>query len=137
MNVMANSVYNSFHNPSVQETASDSTGNVVVSQIEVPIRRLDELLLEIQSAKNARKIHLKMDTQGHDIQVFQGCRGLLSRVASMQSEIPLKRIYEGIPHWRDVLHSYEEAGFEVHAFFRVNPHRMNTVEMDCFLINAE
>jgi FkbM family methyltransferase len=134
-NEMKASVFNSFRLPSAKETDLFSTENAVIRQTEVAVERLDIVLPQLRAKYGFRNIFLKMDTQGFDLQVFSGATAILPEIVAMQSELPVKRIYEDIPSWRDAIAVYEEAGFELSALYPVNPSMAELVEMDCYLVN--
>jgi FkbM family methyltransferase len=93
--------------------------------IEVPLRRLDELLDEvlapvIASGVVSPRIYLKLDTQGFDLEVFRGLGGRINDVVAMQSEVALLPIYENMPRMPEALATYEAAGFEVTGMYPVS-----------------
>ncbi len=135
-NEMRNSVFNSFRLPSAEETRLFAGENIVVRKTKVPVERLDAVLPKLRAEFGFRKVFLKMDTQGFDLQVFAGATNILHEIAAMQSELPVKRIYKDTPAWRDAVAVYEGAGFELSALFPVNPGMDALVEMDCYLVQG-
>jgi FkbM family methyltransferase len=99
----------------------------------IRIRRLDQLLEEIVPDIGNRRVFLKMDTQGYDLEVFKGLGDCLARVIGLQSEVSLISIYEGMPHWTDSISLYEQAGFGVVGMFPVNRDSGLVIEYDCLL----
>jgi len=83
--------------------------NVEVEQVEV--KRLDGLFTKALAGIPEPRVFLKMDTQGFDLEVFRGAGMHANEVLGLQSEISVKPIYEGMPHYLDVLSVYEQAGF--------------------------
>ena len=84
-----------------------------------------------------RKILLKMDTQGFDLEVFKGVGKYLDHVCCMLSELSLVPIYNGMPHYLDALAAYEKQGFCVTGFYPIT-RKPNLVlnEVDCMLVNS-
>ena len=98
----------------------------------ISVRRLDELLDGLQPRKD-RRIFLKMDTQGYDVNVFRGLGDKLPRVLAMQSEVSLIPIYDDMPRWTESLEIYERAGFGVVGLYPVTRDQGCIIEYDCLL----
>ena len=99
----------------------------------VAVRRLDQMLSEAVTDAPRRRIFLKMDTQGFDLEVFRGSANCLGSVAALQSELSLIPIYEGMPHWTDALAEYERAGFNVVGMFPFTRDDGHVIEYDSLL----
>ncbi|MGI8682214.1 MAG: FkbM family methyltransferase [Mycobacteriales bacterium] len=103
---------------------------------KVPVRRLDALLDSVLPAeRSGRRLFLKLDTQGYDVEAFRGLGDRQCDVVAMQSELALLPIYAGMPRLPEALEVYEQAGFEVTGLFPVNwdgPTR-RVIEYDCVL----
>lgn len=106
------------------------------TEIEVRVARLDAVIREISDG--ARRMFLKMDTQGYDLEVFNGARDCLPYVRGLQSEMSVIPIYQGMPNYRDALRIYSEAGFEPSGFYPVtrDQNSLGIVEFDCVLVRA-
>jgi FkbM family methyltransferase len=111
-----------------------------VSMDSVPetviVRRLDAFLDETVSGIEQRRIFLKLDTQGQDLDIFRGSTGRLRQVVAMQSEVSLIPIYENMPHWTQSISEYEGAGFAVAGMFPVTRESHKVIEYDCLLVKA-
>jgi FkbM family methyltransferase len=104
----------------------------------VDVVRLDDVLPELLSDWRQRRIYLKMDTQGYDIEVFRGAQGILSCVVGLQSELSVQPLYAGMPHYLDALKTYEEAGFNLHNVSVVGRSEDGgVVEMNCYMRRRE
>ena len=72
----------------------------------IQVRRLDSVIDEVAAGLDAVRAYLKMDTQGFDLQVFEGAGAVLDRVVAMQSEVSCVPIYDGMPRlpeqWTDL-----------------------------------
>ena len=118
---------------------SDTFGDQIAARTveSVPVRRLDEALPALVPDWPRRRILLKMDTQGYDLQVFQGAERILASVVALQSEISLQPIYDGMPRWLESLRVYETAGFRVRALIPVTiDDRGLPIEYDCLMVRA-
>lgn len=135
-NVMAVPLFNSFRSPSTVETDFFSDANSVAKVITVRVETLETLLPKLQDKLNFRKPFLKMDTQGYDVEVFRGARAVHDRIAGIQSEVSVKRLYAGTPAWRTIISEYEHAGFELAGLYAVNAHLAELTEFDCYLRRA-
>jgi FkbM family methyltransferase len=134
LNLMAVSTLNSFHQPSIAETDRFAPVNKVVDRLEVRVETLNDLLPKLQDQYGFKRPFLKMDTQGHDIDVFDGGGEVHDRIVGLQSEISVKCIYENTPHWTDAIAHYERAGFDLAGLYKVNPGEAELVELDCFMV---
>ena len=100
----------------------------------VDVVRLDELLPTLLPDWRERRIYLKMDTQGYDLEVFKGAEGVLSSVVGLQSELSVQPLYEGMPHYLDALTTFERAAFELHNLSVVGRGEDGAViEMNCYM----
>jgi hypothetical protein len=97
---------------------------------------LDEVL---PAGLGERRLYLKMDTQGYDLEAFAGLGERVADFVGMQSEVAVLRIYEGMPRLTEAIETYEGAGFEITGMFPVT--REDTtgrvLEFDCVLARAE
>ncbi|MEN3953165.1 FkbM family methyltransferase [Iodidimonas sp. SYSU 1G8] len=103
MNVADNSVMSSLLEP--------VHGIATTHAEEVQVCRLDECFAGLFPGVDAPRVFLKMDTQGYDLEVFRGASGCMDQVLGLQSEVSVKAIYAGMPHYLDALRLYEDAGF--------------------------
>lgn len=101
----------------------------------VPVHRLDEALPKLVPDWEARRIFLKMDTQGFDLQVFEGAARILGRVVALQSEVSVRPLYDGMPGWIESLSTFEAAGFRVRALVpaALDPRGL-PIEYDCLSV---
>jgi FkbM family methyltransferase len=107
-------------------------GSAVTRMEDVPVRRLDALWAD--HVREGERVHLKLDTQGYDQQVIQGARQVLDRVASVQTEVAVKVLYDGAPRYADALPRLEAMGFELTGLFPVlRDPQLRIVELDCVM----
>jgi FkbM family methyltransferase len=104
----------------------------------IQVRRLDSVLDEVTRGLDPVRAFLKMDTQGFDLQVFEGARTVLDRVVALQSEVACVPIYDGMPRLPEQWAVYEEAGFEavgVYPVTRDGP-TLRAIELDLVMVRA-
>ena len=100
-----------------------------------PVRRLDGLFDQMLNDVGARSVFLKMDTQGWDLEVLRGANACISRIGAVQSEIPLKTIYKGMPSFMEVITECNRLGLDITGMFPVSRDTNNLaiVEFDCVM----
>ena len=103
----------------------------------VSVRRLDELLAETAPNMEGKRIFLKLDTQGYDVEVFRGMGNIIKHVVALQAEVSFIPIYEGMPHWTESISVYESAGFEVVGIFPITQDAGRLIECDCLMVKRE
>jgi len=132
MNVMINSFFNSFLVPSEVRWHD---GNRVKRIDKVTVRRLDGLFDQMLNDAGAHNVFLKMDTQGWDLEVLRGADACISHIGAVQSEIPLKAIYKGMPSFMEVITECNRLGLEITGMFPVsrNTNNLAIVEFDCVM----
>ena len=137
INVFQSSEMSSFL--SANEFGAKIYGNnmEVESEETILITTLDSFIQENPGVVSAHdKILLKMDTQGFDLEVFKGARGQLGKIEMLQSEIPLKPIYEGMTNYHEVLEEFEAHNFELSGIYPVgrDENSYALIEIDCVFI---
>lgn len=92
----------------------------------VNVVRFDQLLDDLD-VEDDRHIFLKVDTQGHDLEVMRGVGDRLKQVVGFMTEMSVQPIYEGTPsHWQ-MLEFAREAGFEPIAFMPISMDRAQRI----------
>lgn len=136
INVAVRSTFSSFLEPDLRQTDKFGDTNRVVRRESVRMRRLDDIADEIEALRTARDIYLKCDTQGFDMQVIAGAKGILPRVSAMQSELSVLGIYKGMPDYLVTLNAMRELGFDPTGMFPVSrDEALRVVEFDCVAVN--
>jgi len=81
--------------------------------------RLDTAMRELRTRISSdARIFVKIDTQGHDLEVLQGASGILDVLRGFQSELPAVRIYDGMHSMPELIEYYSQIGFVPIGFFR-------------------
>jgi hypothetical protein len=79
-----------------------------------------------------------MDTQGFDLQVFQGALPRIERFLGLQSEVSVIQIYVGMADWKEALAEYQKAGFALCGFFPVSSDdQLRAVELDAVMVRND
>ena len=102
----------------------------VSSVISVPVHRLDGMWDDIVGAGD--RVFLKTDTQGYDLQVLEGVGAKLLDVSGVQTELNVLELYEGAPHYLDVISFLEKQGFSVTELRPISLRNGFIVEFDCY-----
>ncbi len=137
MNVMKSSDFSSFLavNDECRKTFTD--GSQVERVIEVPVRRLDDVLPECLTAARSegRSILLKMDTQGYDDAVLDGASGCHDRVAAIMTEVSVRPLYSGASRYLESIARLESLGFDLTGLFPVTrDEQLRVLEFNCVMV---
>jgi FkbM family methyltransferase len=108
-----------------------------VKDEQVSIRRLDEFLKESVPDFRQRRIFLKVDTQGFDVEVIKGLGEQIGHISALQSEVSIIPLYEGMPHWTESVAFLEESGFVIAGMFPVTLDWLRVIEFDCLMVRDE
>jgi FkbM family methyltransferase len=90
------------------------------SQTPIQLRRLDTVLPQLLKGVHSPRVFMKMDTQGHDVNVVKGASGVLDKIIGFQSELPAVQIYDDMPSMSAALEYYSSCGFVPIGFYPVN-----------------
>jgi len=102
----------------------------------IRISTLDQFVFE--NKLQDRRIFLKLDTQGYDLEAFRGASNSIHLIKAMQSEVSFVQIYEGMPNFRESLDTYLASGFQISAFFPISQQPNGaSIEMDCLLVKPD
>lgn len=99
-----------------------------------------ETLDQFATAHNLldKRIFLKLDTQGYDLEAFKGAVTCIPAIKILQSEVSFIQIYEGMPNFRESMDTYLSYGFQVSAFFPVSEKPNGAaIEMDCIFVKTD
>lgn len=106
----------------------------VVDQVTVPLGTVDSFLAATFGDSPVR-VFLKIDTQGMDIEVFEGARGSMDRIYCLLSELSMIPLYEGMRRYPEALARFESEGFSISAFFPVlETADLQVIEVDCLMV---
>ena len=120
------------------EVSLFKNANKVTEQISVAVATLPEMFAKYQKELGFKRPFLKMDTQGHDLEIARGAGETLKQFVGLQSELSIKRIYEDTSDYRTVLDYFATQGFELSAFVPNNQGNFpQLVEIDCIMYNKK
>ena len=109
LNVASNSVSSSIFNMTAQHVAS-APESVYIADEMVRIERLDDLVEA--NSPSADQIFMKMDVQGYEEEVLNGCPRLLQRLMGVEIELSLAPLYEGQALMPKLVERLTRAGFK-------------------------
>ncbi len=109
-------------------------GSAYIAHEKVPLRRLDGVAG--QYLAGARRVLLKIDTQGYEEHVLTGATGVLDRVTAIQTELTLVPLYSGQRLLDEMRARIEAMGFELFAIFPgyVDETSGQTLQLDGFFL---
>ena len=135
INVMAASDLSSFNTPS-QFGKNRFKDFQSATQESVQVDTIDHFIES--NNLQSRKILLKMDTQGHDLEVLKGAACSLKYIHVIQSEISFQPLYEEMPYYLESLKTIENCGYSVAALNPVaKSEDLSIIEMDCLFIRKK
>jgi FkbM family methyltransferase len=110
-----------------------------INRVEkVPVRRLDAVLPSLIPELGRKRIFLKSDTQGFDVEVVRGAEGIMKSIYGLQSEISVQPIYHEMPKYLESLSYYEGLGFVLMDLWLVTrTTRGEVMEYDCVMKRTE
>lgn len=138
MNVMDKLWFSSFLPPSADTPQNMASRNSIVSTIRARIETLADRFDALSGTHGFTRPFLKMDTQGYDLQVFQGALPRIGHFRGLQSELSVIQIYVGGPDWKEALAEYERGGFALSGFFPVSrDEQLRAVEFDAVMVRND
>jgi FkbM family methyltransferase len=96
-------------------------------QAQIMLRRLDDVLPTILEGMDNPRVFLKIDTQGHDLEVLGGASGVRHLIVGLQSEMPVIPLYDGMHSMPKMLDCYRNNGFVPIGFYPVNTFRSKQI----------
>ena len=109
----------------------------VTGEERVAVRPLDALWPELIGAES-RRVFLKTDTQGWDLQVYRGTRKHLDRVLGTQCEVAVQRLYRRMPGYHRSLKFLERRGYALTGIYPVwRDGALRIGELDCVMARPE
>ncbi|KQW42081.1 hypothetical protein ASD88_24120 [Pelomonas sp. Root662] len=106
--VVQSSPMSSLLTPSTEATSRLSDFTTVRETLEINVDTLDAALT---SFPHSRNVYLKLDVQGYERQVLDGAIASMPRIAALQAELSVVPMYEGQPHYLDLMTHIESLGY--------------------------
>ena len=132
LNVLHGRGLSSFLEPSAYCRNFLQNKSGVDESLSVSVQTLDAIFADLPCDEMSR-IHLKMDTQGYDLKVFAGARETLKAVQTLQAELSIHALYEGMPNYLTALNTYAEAGFSPNGWFPILRDNGALIECDVLM----
>ena len=131
------SQFDSLH-PALRERAElpdvvkEQVGYADTNTTTVTISTLADQFEESVAGISNPKVLLKSDTQGHDLDVIAGARGLSQQVVAVLVELSVQPIYEHQPYLTRVIDSLKGEGFIPIAFqpISISSDKLRVAEFD-------
>lgn len=124
LHVFGSSDMNSLH-AARPEASARFPALATSTTVQVPVQRLDSLGLDLGSS-----VLLKSDTQGHDLAVLRGAKGLLDSVMAVVVELSMVPLYDGTPRWQEMSSFLEGEGFSLIGMTPISRTGLLVNEMD-------
>lgn len=123
INVLAERTLSSLLQPNAENLASMGyqkyLRETALARTEpVPVTRLDGICDAVMPP-GAKRVFLKSDTQGFDMQVLRGASGCLDRLPAIQLELPVREVYRGAPNYLAAIPELNAMGYDVTGIFPV------------------
>jgi FkbM family methyltransferase len=137
MNVYQSTVFSSFLRANAYSKSIWRSLEHVKAEA-VSVVTLDEVYHETIAKLGCTNCMLKMDTQGYDKYVFEGCRASLDSILVLQSELSLIPVYDGMDQAYDLLREFHKSNFYISGMYPINrDESMAVIEYDCILVKRE
>ena len=141
-NIMAKDEMSSLHEPQAIKTRLFETSAPILRKIDVKVSTLEIEFSKWRQQLGFSRPFLKMDTQGHDVQVARGAGDKLTEFVGLQSELAIRQFYACSPNYIEAIQFYEDRGFALSAFV---PNNAGTwtwsfpylIEMDCIMFRTD
>lgn len=137
-NIMKSDQFSSLHQPDHSGTAAFKNMNAVARTVSLQTRTIKDLFPELQGEFGFRRPYLKMDTQGHDVDVVRGADTYMAQFVGMQSELAITKLYQSAPDLHEALDYYQHLGFKLSSLVPNNAgHFPDLNEVDCIMYNTQ
>jgi FkbM family methyltransferase len=135
LNIMATREFNSFLEPDHEVIDTFKEHNLIKDTVNVQVRRLEQVLTELKSKHVFSRIFLKIDTQGYDLNVFEGAGDSLDQIHGIQTEVSFTPIYKEMPSFEHSIKIFTEKGYKVSGLYAVDESLFpEAVEFDCIYL---
>lgn len=134
INVYSSSVFSSFLDASdYSKGIWKSLENVIPE--EVSVKMLDDIFSEISERTGCTHFYLKLDTQGYDLNVFNGGLKTLANVDAIQTELSLIHVYKEMLSPYEVLAELHKQNYHISGMYPINrDESLAVIEYDCVLV---
>ena len=138
INVMREDQFSSLLEPTNGQVQLFESANVVTARTKVRTERLSTVYRKYSGQFQFSRPFLKLDTQGNDLKIAREARDILHHLVGIQSELAIKKIYDGAPTYAETISFFQECGFELSAFVPNNEgYFPRLIETDCIMVRAD
>jgi FkbM family methyltransferase len=136
LNLHVSPAFDSLHAPRPEYATQESYARLPeFRRVDVATITLSTLAIEFPEAVagiGEPRVLLKSDTQGHDLEVLAGAKGIPAEVRAVLVELSAQAIYEEQPAMTRVMDALFAEGFAPVAFQPVSrsPDKLRTIELD-------
>ena len=111
--------------------------SAMVSTETIEVKRLDEIFDE-WVPQGSKRILMKIDTQGFELEVLKGAKGVIDQVDALQLELNATSLYKDAPFAEVVMAHVRELGFEPFWFTHGlrNPQTNQLYQFDGWFVRA-
>jgi len=135
LHVLADDALSSLRTPTSDAAEAWSAVKCEVRQtIVVPVHRLDQRVAADPALREAKRIYLKIDTQGSELEVLRGAEGVLAQVELIQFEASVRPLYAEAPGYTVLIGWLEARGYRLSSLFPICHHDFELVEFDCLMV---
>lgn len=136
--VMQNSEFSSLRRPAADQARHFAEMNSVAREVEVTRSTIAAEIARWQDRLGFQRPFLKLDTQGNDVAVVEGAGERIAAFVGLQSELAIRRLYDGAQDHAAALDFYRSRGFELSALVPNNAgHFPVLMEIDCLMVRRD
>lgn len=139
--VMTADVFSSLNKPTGDQPVVFGRMNDVAREIEVMRSTLAVELPRWRERLKFRRPFLKLRTQGSDRAILEGAGEQASAFVGLQTELEVRRIYDGASSFEEMISACTARGFELSAFAQqvsdTASHFPMLVSIDCFMYRPD
>ena len=132
INVTSNSFSSSLYEINqVHQEAAETSSMIGMEEVQVvPLKKV------YSNVGSERKVLLKIDTQGYEMEVIEGAEEELTSIAVILVELSMVPLFKGGPVYTDVIHKLETLGFELFHIFPefVHPKTSRLLQANGFFV---
>lgn len=110
INIAGNGVSSSLL-PMMPTHQSAAPASRYVGRESVLVKRLDSV--DLVPLAKARRMFLKIDTQGYELPVLVGASAIMDRIAGVQVELSVVPLYQGQVLYQELIQWLSQAGFDL------------------------
>jgi FkbM family methyltransferase len=137
-NIMTDDSFSSLLAPSEREIKVYAKLNTIEQRIDVETRTLTQEFAKCSQHMRYKHPFLKIDTQGNDVAVVKGGEDVLRNFVGIQTELAVKRLYDGTPNFIGAIEYFRSMGFELSALVPNTVGQFpQLIEIDAILIRSD